>query len=354
MRFNRVLGSCLASVPVFAVVACGGDGSSQMQTTSSVTGTPASTTAPAPSVPPVAPPPTTPAVPPPVVNPPAPPPVNPPQPPPVTPPQPPAPPPATTTVSTTSEPDETSAVPTEGDSSAAPSASEGETSAPAQTGGDPGGWQPCKSNPCVILPLGDSITDGVGVDGGGSYRIELFRSALTDNKAITFVGGLKNGPTMVDNVAFPQSHEGHSGWTVKQIDDLLFAANTPPIALSSKPEIVLLHLGTNDMWNGPDGAPGRLGQLIDKLVEELPDSLIAAATIIPWPQNASLVNTYNAGVVTEIQERIDSGKHVIFVDQFEGYPSNQLADGIHPNAEGYKIMAGKWYEAISEYLPTKQ
>ncbi len=217
----------------------------------------------------------------------------------------------------------------------------------------PSGWQPCKSNPCVILPLGDSITDGVGVSGGGSYRIELFSLALADVKAITFVEGLSNGPQMVDGVTFPRSHEGHSGWTVQQIDDLLFK-NAPPVAITSNPEIVLLHLGTNDMWNGPDGAPQRLGALVDKLVEALPESLIAVSTIIPWPQNAGLVDTYNEGVVAEVNERIDAGKHVILVDQFEGFPAAELADGIHPNATGYEVMAGKWYAAISDYLPTAQ
>ncbi len=243
-----------------------------------------------------------------------------------------------------------------------------ETGASTSTGGDatssgapgvsseepsPSGWQPCKSNPCVILPLGDSITDGVGVSGGGSYRIELFSLALADDKAITFVGGLRNGPQMVDGVTFPRSHEGHSGWTVQQIDDLLFK-NAPPVAITSNPEIVLLHLGTNDMWNGPDGAPQRLGALVDKLVEALPESLIAVSTIIPWPQNAGLVDTYNEGVVAEVNERIDAGKHVILVDQFEGFPAAELAYGIHPNATGYEVMTGKWYAAISEYLPTAQ
>ncbi|WP_437766747.1 hypothetical protein WMF27_22915 [Sorangium sp. So ce281] len=85
--------------------------------------------------------------------------------------------------------------------------------------GGAGGFTPCPTNgePCKILPLGDSITDGVGVQGGGGYRIELFRKARAAGKKITFVGSLMNGPATVDGASFPRAHEGHSGWKIDQI-----------------------------------------------------------------------------------------------------------------------------------------
>jgi lysophospholipase L1-like esterase len=52
-----------------------------------------------------------------------------------------------------------------------------------------------------------------------------------------------------------------------------------------------------------------------------------------------------------VEERADQGKHVLFVDQFEGFPTNELADGVHPNPAGYSRMANAWYEAIEPYLP---
>src|SRR5262245_35340142 len=115
----------------------------------------------------------------------------------------------------------------------------------AATGGTGGGgaFAPCPATgKCVILPLGDSITDGVGVTGGGSYRIELFHRTLTDNKQITYVGSLVNGPQMVDGQPFPRNHEGHSGWRIDQIDGIV-----PSPALNMDPHIVLLHIGTNDI-----------------------------------------------------------------------------------------------------------
>jgi lysophospholipase L1-like esterase len=60
--------------------------------------------------------------------------------------------------------------------------------------------------------------------------------------------------------------------------------------------------------------------------------------------------TYNAAIPGVVSMRANTGKHVIFVDQFTGFPNNELADGVHPNQAGYDRMAGKWYAAISSYL----
>jgi lysophospholipase L1-like esterase len=212
-------------------------------------------------------------------------------------------------------------------------------------GSGSGGFNPCPATgPCKILPLGDSITDGIGFSGG--YRVELFHLALEDDKDITFVGGSMNGPTMVDGQMFPRAHEGHSGWTISQIDGIV-----PDPALNVTPHIILLHIGTNDMNSMTNGAPDRLGTLIDQIVMDLPDALLVVSNIIPFPARSSQTSTYNTAVPGVVKTRTDAGKHVIFVDQFTGFPTNELGDGVHPNQAGYERMASKWYPAIQAYLP---
>lgn len=216
----------------------------------------------------------------------------------------------------------------------------------AGAGGGGAGFNPCPATgPCEILPLGDSITDGLGVTGGGGYRIELFRLALMAQQDITYVGGSMNGPQMVDNQPFPRSHEGHSGWTISQIDGIV-----PSPALGPDPHIVLLHIGTNDMRGDVSMAATRLGTLIDQIVMDLPDALLVVAKIIPYPAQANQVTTYNNAIPAVVQMRASAGKHVVLVDQFMGFPNNELADGVHPNAAGYARMARVWYAAISSYL----
>ena len=211
-------------------------------------------------------------------------------------------------------------------------------------GGGSSDFKPCPAaEPCKILPLGDSITDGIGFSGG--YRVELFNQATMDGHDITFVGGSMNGPGMVAGKTFPKNHEGHSGWTISQIDGI-----TPEPALNPKPHIVLLHIGTNDMYQTPSGVPERLGTLIDQIVTTLPDSLLVVSNIIPFPQGANAVSTYNAAVPGVVNMRISAGKHIILVDQFKGFPTNELGDGVHPNQAGYTRMAGVWYDGIKDYL----
>lgn len=216
---------------------------------------------------------------------------------------------------------------------------------PSNGGGGSSDFKPCPAaEPCKILPLGDSITDGIGFSGG--YRVELFNKATMDGHDITFVGGSMNGPSMVAGKTFPKNHEGHSGWTISQIDGI-----TPEPALNPKPHIVLLHIGTNDMYQMPNGAPDRLGTLIDQIVMTLPDALLVVSNIIPFPQGANAVSTYNAAVPGVVNMRISAGKHIILVDQFKGFPTSELGDGVHPNQAGYARMAGVWYDAIKSYLP---
>lgn len=229
-------------------------------------------------------------------------------------------------------------------SAAGASATGGQATA-GTSGGGAGGFEPCPANGvCKIMPLGDSITDGTGFAGG--YRVELFAKAVADQKHITFVGSLSNGPNTVSGVTFPKSHEGHFGWTIGQVDDLI-----PTPALDPAPQIVLLHLGTNDInQNLLSGAPERLGSLIDQIIVKLPSALIVVAKIIPEPSKANDITSFNNAIPQVVQTRANAGKHVILVDQFSGFPSSELGDGVHPNQAGYTRMAGVWYAAIKGYL----
>lgn len=210
-------------------------------------------------------------------------------------------------------------------------------------GGAAGGYCPSNGDPCKILPLGDSITDGIGFSGG--YRVQLFRLATMNMKKITYVGSKMNGPQMVDNMLFPRRHEGTSGITIGGLDGRI-----PMPGLNEIPHIVLLHIGTNDMYMSPAGAPDRLGTLIDGIVTAAPDALIVVSKIIPFSSGSSAVMTYNNAIPAVVQKRIDAGKHIMLIDQFTGFPTSELGDGVHPNQAGYSRMAGKWYEAISMYL----
>lgn len=191
--------------------------------------------------------------------------------------------------------------------------------------------------------MGDSITDGFDTPGG--YRIELFRLVNEAGKDITFVGSEQNGPTEVEGVPFPRNHEGHSGWTIGQVDEIV-----PSHALNVDPHIILLHIGTNDMVFSANGASGRLGLLLDQIISAQPDALLVVSSIVPMSFSQDAIAQYNTQIPQLVDQRAMQGANIIFVDQFANFPIAELADGVHPSRAGYERMASTWYNAIYEYL----
>ena len=218
--------------------------------------------------------------------------------------------------------------------------------------GNSGDYNPCPSNgdPCKILPLGDSITWGVQYDG--AYRVELFARAVAAGQKLTFTGSLVNGPGMVSNVAFPPNNDGHSGWTIDQE-----AGIVPSPAFTTLPNIVLLEIGTNDVYadSGQADMSSRLSALMDKIIAAAPNALLVVAQITPLENTTwnATVDTYNAAIPGVIEMKAASGKHVIGVDNNTGFMKSAMlsSDGIHPNKAGYDWMGDNWYAAISKHLP---
>lgn len=247
-------------------------------------------------------------------------------------------------------------------------ASGGSDSGGSGSGGGSGGtssFTPCPpaGSPCVILPLGDSITEGFASSGGG-YRVELFRQALDQGKSITFVGAASpNGPNNVDGTPFPRNHEGHGGYTIDTDSGHsgISGAITNDALDDFDPDIVLLMIGTNDINGNVDvnNAPQRLGNLIDDIIERAPDTLVVVASVVPVVNTSTdaKITQYNAGVEEVALARASDGAHVVFVDNYAAihdvadWKSALMADNLHPNDAGYDAFGQSFFDAISSYLP---
>jgi len=220
-------------------------------------------------------------------------------------------------------------------------------------GGSSGAFNPCPATgACKILPLGDSITEGVGSSGteaGGSYRVSLFSRAVMASKNLTFVGPQMAGPTTpVAGMTFPRQHDGWSGYRIDQISK---GTNPYSKGVQAAPHIVLIHIATNDLTQGMVGtAAMRVSKLVDDLIADLPNALIVVAKIIPFQNGDANVATFNNGMAPMIQSKITAGKHVLLVDLNTGFPQSGFSDNLHPNNTGYAWMAGVWYDAIKTFL----
>ncbi|KAL9023285.1 MAG: hypothetical protein Q9180_008297, partial [Flavoplaca navasiana] len=189
-----------------------------------------------------------------------------------------------------------------------------------------------------ILPLGASIVAGVGSSDGNGFRAHL-RDALADMK-VEFVGTLRSG-SMTNNY-----HEGHSGFTISQTED------TALTAVPFQPNVILLHIGTNDLGEGRadyDGSTQRLGNLLDFLLDKMPKATILVCQLIGSKDTAtnSRIQTFNGLIPHLVEQR--PGKHILAVNM-TSIRADLLVDGVHPNDPGYRLMANKFHEGIKQAL----
>lgn len=141
-----------------------------------------------------------------------------------------------------------------------------------------------------------------------------------------------------------------TGKTIKYMHDHIDAS------LAHRPNIILLHAGTNDMnpssgvsteGHDPAEAAVRLGTLIDKMFDKCPDATILVAMIISTTRPTQIPQTvqYQALIPGLVQTRYAAGKHIIAVD-FTTF--DLLQDGIHPTKPGYRVMGDWWYDFMTQ------
>jgi acyl-CoA thioesterase I len=201
-----------------------------------------------------------------------------------------------------------------------------------------------------IMPLGDSITQSFSPLN--SYRYYLWQVLVNQSYSVDFVGsmnGVANGPP--GNPDFDMDHEGHAGW---RADEIL--ANIQVWATQASPDIVLLHIGTNDLCQGQsaDSTVVDIGNIIDVLRMVNPKIQILLAQLIGQAPFANCGSPLlNAKLPTLVDDKNTARSPITLVDQYTGFdPSTMTFDGLHPNAIGDWRMADRWFEKLVPVLQT--
>ena len=198
-----------------------------------------------------------------------------------------------------------------------------------------------------IMPLGDSITES-GC-GHASYRYYLWH--LISGYTVDFVG------TQIDvgcgEPLFPdfdQAHEGHGGWTADMV-----LSNIDIWIQQANPDIILIHLGTNDFHSGQTvtSTINEISQIIDKVRALNPNIQFVLAQIIPDVlTDPLLTQDFNNEIPLLASRKSTQNSPIIVVDQWTDFDSLlDSFDGTHPNNQGALKMANKWYAGLTELLP---
>ena len=254
--------------------------------------------------------------------------------------------------------------------------------------------------PVRLLPLGDSITDGGTM--GRSYRYHLHGLLEGTGRRIEWVGSMagvhdkrqgRNASSgvlvqgMKDWPPSAQRHEGHWGWTSRQI--LRGHERQPQRSLlgnwlrtlaraAELPDVALVHLGTNDLTRLSRPASTervsavvrRMGTIVQRLCTSNPRVHVILATPIPYCRFRTGSEADRAQAKARRREReaeyadglysvcrrqhglsCSGETRIICVNMTTAVDCSQLiADGVHPARSGARRMAALWHRALAPLL----
>ncbi|MCO5205967.1 MAG: putative Ig domain-containing protein [Anaerolineae bacterium] len=213
--------------------------------------------------------------------------------------------------------------------------------------------------PVRIMPLGDSITQGSnsGVtdsDKWISYRYDLWHSLQQAGYYVDFVGSRTNGQYYTPIDGFDPHHQGAPGATANT------TANSVTGYLTDNPaDIVLLHIGTNDLNANPaNTSAATVGIILNKIDVVDPDIVVVLARIInrvPFNGNWTI---FNNNVEAMALARIAAGDLIEIIDVevdagliYQIQPAGDMNDTLHPFHTGYSKMAPQWKQGLDTLLP---
>lgn len=206
--------------------------------------------------------------------------------------------------------------------------------------------------PVKIMPLGDSITAGPGC-----WRAILWHDLQTNGFTnIDFVGSVADGGCNY-GYTYDGDNEGHGGYSATGIAN----NNQLPAWLSAaNPDIVLMHLGTNDMWGGSIPVSSVLAAyttLVGQMRANNPKMKILVAQIIPMnppscPTCAAEVQSLDQAIPGWAAGLTTAQSPIVVVDQWTGFDdaTDTGGDGVHPNDAGFAKMAARWYPPLAQVL----
>lgn len=207
-----------------------------------------------------------------------------------------------------------------------------------------------------IMPLGASVTFGIGSSTGNSYRKDLADLLLANGSFsnITYVGDFTNGD--INSFASSSNRvEATPGFTLSQIADL--ARNATP---TYRPNLILVDAGTNNCNSGTlvpadadaDSFATEATRLVDDLLAASPGTTVLLAQLLVHKvaaQDACRVDV-NRQYATLAAAAQAAGHKLVLVDMrgADGPTVADLADERHPNDVGYQKMANVWFRGIQQ------
>jgi acyl-CoA thioesterase I len=181
-----------------------------------------------------------------------------------------------------------------------------------------------QQTPKTILFFGNSLTAGYGLDPSQAFP------ALIQEKIDSL------------NLPYKVINSGLSGETT--------AGGKSRISwvLREKVDVFVLELGGNDGLRGIDVQSTRqnLQAIIDTVKAKNPETKIVVAGMQIPPNMGPEYTAQFRGIFAEIAQKNNTALIPFLLENVGGIPALNLPDGIHPTAEGHKIVAENVWKVL--------
>jgi acyl-CoA thioesterase-1 len=178
----------------------------------------------------------------------------------------------------------------------------------------------------VIVAFGDSLTAGLGVTPENSYPARLQAKLRADGYAYRVVNAGASGDTTAGGL--------------RRVD----------WALKNRPDIVIVALGANDALRGQDLASVRAN--LDAIVARFQKAgvrVLVAGMEVPPNYGARYAADFRR-LFREVALKRGAAFMPFLLDGVAGHPRLNQPDGIHPTAEGYRIVVDHLWPHLEPML----
>lgn len=199
-------------------------------------------------------------------------------------------------------------------------------SLPEQSGGTVGSGQ--GDDRPVVLFLGTSLTAGYGLEAGQAYPALIQKMMDSAGYGLRAMNAGESGATSAGGVR-------RITWLMRQ-----------PVV------VLVLELGANDGLRGypPAATKENLGRIVDSARSVSPDLEILLAAMEAPPNLGGEYTTEFRRVFSDLAAEKGVSLMPFLLDGVAGIPDLNQPDGIHPTAEGQRLVALNVWGALSGVL----
>lgn len=182
-----------------------------------------------------------------------------------------------------------------------------------------------EGSPKKIIAFGDSLTAGYGLNADSSYPAQL-QKILDQNKIDARV-----------------INAGVSG------DTTTAGLNRLDWVLSQGADIVILCLGANDAFQGisPKVTESNLDSMVKKILSRKSKVILGG---MKAPPNLGATSKAYESIFPSIAKKYKITFIPFFLENVATQRTLNLGDGIHPNSDGYKIVADQVWKYLKPIL----